>query len=155
MCLYTRVQTRMPFKSLFLLFQQWAACHCSSYWDGKMRSKWLYTYRVLLPGFIQNHIQHPYVVPIKLFFPNILLKSKWCNHIVELTQSTVWQNAHLILSKRSDFLVINNPSITVHTFAYTDIIFCEWDIATKKCKLVRGLSLNVKMIPSRILIIYK
>ena len=54
-----------------------------------------------------------------LFLLSVLVivsfESKWCIHTVGLTPATTWKSFRIILSSRSDFPMVNNISIAVHT----------------------------------------
>ena len=53
----------------------------------EMKSKWPYSYcffKLLLSGFVQNSMQHPCVITMKLLSLGVSSKSKWCNHTIVL-----------------------------------------------------------------------
>ena len=75
----------------------------------EMGDKWPF-YKVLFPGFVQNSMEHPHVIPIELlFFPSVSLKSKWCSCIVVLTRLQL-ERIPILFHLRSNFHEVVNPS---------------------------------------------
>ena len=70
-------------------------------------------YKVLLPGFVQNSMQHPCIIPIYRFLQ--VFHSSPCGATYKyIDMATSWKNSYFILSERSDFYMVYNLLAAVH-----------------------------------------
>ena len=83
----------------------------------KMGGKWLYNCcfcRVLLSVVVQNSMQHSHSFYLAAFSSSVSLESMLCSHTVVLTRLQLERISLFILSKRSDFHMVDNLSIVVY-----------------------------------------
>ena len=94
---------------------------------------------MLLPGFVQNKKQHPYVVSSHLvFFSERFVRVQVVQSYNSTDTATALKNSRFNLTGSSNSHLVGNLSIAVLYLsdAYVGIAFSRWDIATEVYELV-------------------
>ena len=120
-------------------------------WDGKQLAVQQLFCRVLLPGFVQNSMQHTCVVPIKFFFSKAFIRFQGVQPYTSTDIAIALKNSDFILSKRSDFHLVINPSIRAHAFLMLTLISANVRLQPRYVKWFtnfRSLPFNEEIAPS-------
>ena len=101
-------------------------------WDGRQVAVQLLFCGVLLPGLVQNSMQHSYVVPIS-FFSNRFARVQVMQPYNSTDTATDWKNFCSIISERSYFQMIEKQCQQLFHFRFGMHLTYSQIIAVRFC----------------------